>query len=90
VSRRTLGEDHPWTLTSMYDLAIVYKEQGDYDKAEPLLHEAVEGRLLKLGDTNPHTLESINHLIELYEARGKPKKAEEWRAKLPKTEAMQE
>jgi len=29
-------------------------------------------------------------MIELYEAWGKPEKAEEWRAKLPKMEAVEE
>jgi hypothetical protein len=29
-------------------------------------------------------------LIELYEAWGKPKKAKEWRAKLPQTEVVNE
>jgi len=47
-------------------------------------------RRLKLGDTHPHTLESWNNLIELYEALGKQEKAEEWREKLPKTEAVDE
>ena len=42
------------------------------------------GLRLKLVDTHPHKLESWNNLIDLYEAWGKPKKAEEWRAKLPK------
>jgi len=32
----------------------------------------------------------LNQLIELYEARRKPDKAEEWRAKLPQTEAVEE
>ena len=41
----------------------------------------------ELGDNHPHTLESLNNLIKLYEAWGKPEKAEEWRAKLPQTEA---
>jgi len=84
-----LGEDHPETLESKNDLAILYKEQGDYDKAEPLLQEALEGRRLKLGDTHPHTLESWNNLIDLYEAWNKPEKANEWRAKLPQTEAVE-
>jgi hypothetical protein len=35
-------------------------------------------------------LQSLNNLIELYEAWGKPEKAEEWRAKLPETEAVEE
>ncbi len=90
TSRRKLGDDHPWTLTSMNGLANVYKEQGNYDKAESLLIETVEGRRLKLGDTHPHTLESWNSLIDLYEAWGKPQEAEEWRAKLPQIKTSDE
>ncbi len=51
---------------------------------------AVWGRRLTLGDKHPDTLESWNSLIGLYEAWGKPKKAEEWRAKLPRTEAVEQ
>ena len=61
----------------MKNQSVFYKEKGDYDKAETLLIQAVEGRRLKLGDTHPHTLESWNNLIELYEVWGKPEKAEE-------------
>jgi hypothetical protein len=35
-------------------------------------------------------LESLSHLIALYEAWGKPEKAEEWRAKLPQTELVEQ
>jgi hypothetical protein len=59
-------------------------------KAEPLLKGAYEGRRLRLGDTHPHTIESWNNLIELYEAWDKPEKAEEWRAKLPQIEAVEQ
>ncbi|MBL7188357.1 MAG: hypothetical protein ISS70_18685 [Phycisphaerae bacterium] len=52
--------------------------------------QAVDGLRLKLGDTHPHTRESLNNLINLYEAWKKPKKAEEWRAKLPQIEAVNE
>jgi serine/threonine protein kinase/Tfp pilus assembly protein PilF len=85
-----LGDDHPDTLQTKNDWAMLYKEQAQYEKAEPLLFEAIEGRRLKLGDTHPHTIESIKNLIELYEAWNKPEKAEEWRSKLPKTEAVDE
>ena len=85
-----MGDDHPDTLKTKNDLAVLYKEQGEYDKAELLLVEAVEGRRLKLGDTHPHTLESFNNLIELYEAWNKAEKAKEWRTKLPQTEAKRE
>ena len=81
--QRELGDDHPDTLESKNDLAILYKEQGAYDKAEPLLLAAAEGRRLKLGDTHPHTLESWHNLIGLYEAWNKPDQAAQWRTKLP-------
>jgi tetratricopeptide (TPR) repeat protein len=87
LRRQVLGEDHPHTLESKNDLAMLYKEQGRYDEAEPLLLKAVKGRRLKLGDTHPHTIESMNNLIALYEAWNKPEKAEKWREKLPKIEA---
>lgn len=63
-----LGDDHLWTLETKNDLAVLYKEQKQYDKAELLLLEALESRRLKLGDTYQHTLESRNYLIELYQA----------------------
>jgi hypothetical protein len=68
-------------------LTVLYKEQGDHTKAEPLLIEAAKGRHLKLRKTHPYTIESFNSLIELYEAWNKPEKANQWRAKLPQTEA---
>jgi hypothetical protein len=52
--------------------------------------QAIEGHRLKLGDAHPYTLQSLNNLIGLYEAWDKPEKAEEWRAKLPQTEAIEQ
>lgn len=88
--KNKLGPDHTHTLESKNDLGVLYEKQARYDEAENLLLEALKGRRLKLGDTHPHTIESLNNLIELYEAWGKPGKAEEWRAKLKQTEAMDE
>jgi len=67
-----------------------FAKQSDYDKAEPLLLEALEGRRLKLGDTHPHTLQSLNNLIDLYEAWDKPEKDEEWRSKLARCNNAEE
>jgi len=61
-----------------------------YEDSESLLIETVEGRSLKLGDTHPHTQESLNNLIELYETWNKLEKAEEWRAKLSQTKAIEQ
>ena len=71
-------------------LVVLYKEQAQYEKAEPLLLEVVEGRIFKLSDTHPHTIASLNNLNDPYEAWGKPEKAHERRAKLPQTEAVKE
>ena len=82
--------NYPVTLESKNDLARLYKEQGHFDKAEPLLLEALDGRRLKLGDTHPHTLESWNSLIDLYKTWNKPQKANEWRTKLEQIEDFEE
>ncbi|MHC4227507.1 MAG: tetratricopeptide repeat protein [Planctomycetota bacterium] len=81
---------YPYTLESKDSLAVLYKEQGLYDKATPLLREAAEGRSLKLGKSHPHAQESIRNLIGLYEAWNKPDKANEWRAILKQIEDFEE
>ncbi len=86
--QRKLGDDHPACFESMHELSILYKEQERYEEAEKLLLEAIEGRRLKLCDTHPHTIESINNLIDLYEAWNKPEQANQWRAKLPQMEPV--
>jgi hypothetical protein len=57
--QRELGDDHPDTLESKNDLAVLYKEQARYEESEKLLLEALEGRRLKLGDAHPHTIEDL-------------------------------
>ena len=54
LRRWKLGEDHPVTLESKNDIAVLYREQARYDEAEELLLRAIEGRRLKLGDPHPH------------------------------------
>jgi len=78
------------TSESKYDLAMLHKQQGDFDKAQSLLIEAFEGRRIKLNETHPHTQESVKNLIELYEAWNKPEEAEKWKAKPRKAEAVEE
>ena len=42
------------------------------------------------GEEHSETLACLEHFVELYEARNKPEKAEEWRAKLPGTETVEQ
>jgi serine/threonine protein kinase/lipopolysaccharide biosynthesis regulator YciM len=79
-----IADDHPEMLSVINSLGVLRREQKRYEEAEKYFLDAVEGRLLKLGDQHPHTIESTNNLIALYEAWNKLEKAEEWREKLQK------
>ncbi|UCC98001.1 MAG: tetratricopeptide repeat protein, partial [Phycisphaerales bacterium] len=64
--------------------------EAKYDLAEQELGALLKSVRKHLGPTHPETRSCILALIELYEAWNKPEKAEEWRTKLPKTEAERE
>jgi tetratricopeptide (TPR) repeat protein len=40
MNKRTLGPDHPSTVTSLNNLAALYRAMGAYEKAEPLYQQA--------------------------------------------------
>ena len=71
-----LGPEHPDTLTSMNNLAIVYYEQGKYAQAEALHSQTLEIRRRVLGPEHPDTLASMNNLAIVYYEQGKYAQAE--------------
>jgi hypothetical protein len=71
ASERTLGEEHPATLTSINNLAGLYGSQGRYSESEPLDLRALEARERTLGEEHPDTLVSISNLAWLYESQGR-------------------
>jgi CHAT domain-containing protein/tetratricopeptide (TPR) repeat protein len=76
LGEQTLGREHPDTLTSVNNLALLYEAQGRYGEAEPLCKHALEGRERVLGREHPDTLISVNNLAQLYEAQGRYGEAE--------------
>ncbi|GFH55193.1 TPR-like protein [Chaetoceros tenuissimus] len=66
-----LGPDHPRTLTSMNNLALLYYHQGKYDLAEPLYKDCLSKYETKLGPDHPDTLRFFNNLAILYYVQGK-------------------
>ena len=62
LSRETLGDRHPVTLTSMDNLGMLLQAKGDLAAAEPLLREALGGRREVLGARHPKTLAAIKNL----------------------------
>ncbi|MEQ9454002.1 MAG: tetratricopeptide repeat protein, partial [Phycisphaeraceae bacterium] len=61
-----LGDDHPYSLSSMNNLAAIYRAVGDYANAELLYVKALEGSRRIFGDEHPETLTTINNLAVLY------------------------
>jgi eukaryotic-like serine/threonine-protein kinase len=80
IHRRLLGDDHPTTLGSINDLAVMLMSQGKLAEAEPLYREALERKRRVLGEDHPDTLVSINNLGMLFYTEGKFAEAEPlWR-----------
>jgi len=88
--RRVQGREHDRAIHNMVRLGWVYTEQQRYDEAEALLLDAFELSHRVLGPLDQITIESIGKVVELYEAWNKPEQANQWRAKLPQTEAVDE
>ena len=66
-----LGKEHPDTLVSVNNLALLYEAQGRYGEAEPLYRRALEAYERVLGKEHPDTLISVNNLAGLYQAQGR-------------------
>ena len=74
--RANLGADHPATLDSAHNLAVVASRQGHYDEARELLEPTLAARRRVLGDTDPETLASLSNIGELAVADGDLETAE--------------
>jgi TIR domain/Tetratricopeptide repeat len=66
ASQRMLGDDHPVTLTSMYNLADTYRHLSRLEEARQLHQQTLAARRRVLGPDDPHTLASMNNLAETY------------------------
>jgi len=76
IRRRELGEDSPEALQSMNNLAVLYLQQGEASRAEPLCLKVLEVRRRVLGEDHPDTLISMNNLAGAYRFEGKYAQAE--------------
>jgi tetratricopeptide (TPR) repeat protein len=73
---RVLGAEHPDTLTSVNNLAVLYESQGRLGEAEPLYLRALAGSERVLGAVHPDTLTSVNNLAVLRYRQGRLGEAE--------------
>ncbi|KAI9775783.1 MAG: hypothetical protein M1816_005768, partial [Peltula sp. TS41687] len=74
---KALGKEHPHTLTSVSNLALVLQDQGKYEAAEEMNWRALEGYEKALGKEHPDTLTSVSILALVLQHQGKYEAAEE-------------
>jgi tetratricopeptide (TPR) repeat protein len=71
-----LEPDHPDTVSSLSNLADLYKAQHKYELAEPLYQRALSIREQVLAPAHPDTASSLDKLADLYSAQHKYELAE--------------
>jgi tetratricopeptide (TPR) repeat protein len=76
LRQRVLGESHHDTLTSMHELAEVYRYQDEYAKAEKLFLQTLDVQRRVLGEEHRDTLDTMDTLAQLYGSEGKYAQAE--------------
>ncbi|KAI4592133.1 hypothetical protein KJ359_011508 [Pestalotiopsis sp. 9143b] len=72
-----LGANHPYTLTSVSNLAGAVQNQGKYEEAEQMNRRVLDGREKALGKDHPDTLTSISNLAGVLRDQGKYEEAEQ-------------
>ena len=70
-----LGSEHPDFATTLDNLATLYREIGDYEKALPLYQRALDIREKVLGSEHPDFATTLDNLAGLYENMGAYTKA---------------
>jgi Flp pilus assembly protein TadD len=71
-----LGREHPDTLTSMSNLALVLGRQGKYEEAEAMNRQTLALKETVLGREHPDTLTSMSNLALVLGRQGKYEEAE--------------
>ncbi|KAJ4345915.1 uncharacterized protein N0V89_012051 [Didymosphaeria variabile] len=80
--KKELGVQHPDTLTSLNNLAVVLQDQEKYDEAEELHRKALKGSEEELGMQHPDTLQSVKNLILVLQYQGKDVEVEKLKRRL--------
>ncbi len=72
-----LGKEHPNTFQSINNVGSVRLNQLDYNEAELLYRQALEGRKKVLGLNHSDTLQSVSNLGKVLEKLNRLKEAED-------------
>jgi CHAT domain-containing protein/tetratricopeptide (TPR) repeat protein len=67
LARQDLGEGHPRYATSLNNLAMLYRDMGDFAQAEPIYRQALKILRVAGGEETRHDYaKALNNLAELY------------------------
>ncbi len=70
IREKALGPEHPDTVTSLNNFALMLRDQGDLAGARPLVERALAIREKALGPEHPDTATSLNNFALLLQAQG--------------------
>ncbi len=70
MRKRVLGDEHPDTLISLNNLALLFDNKGEFDRALPLYEECLAKRKRVLGDEHHDTHDSLDNLAGLFKSKG--------------------
>ncbi|KAF8451346.1 hypothetical protein BDZ91DRAFT_669232, partial [Kalaharituber pfeilii] len=63
---KALGTEHPTTLTTVNNIAALFQDMGQHDKALEYFQRALVGREKALGTEHPTTLTTVNNIAALF------------------------
>jgi len=76
IKRRILGDkDHIEIATSINNIALIFKERNDYDRALELFRKALRMKRSTVGDNSPDVASTIVNIANIYELKGELNKA---------------
>ena len=76
IHEKALGSEHPCVAWSLNNLAVLYREQGQYAEAERLLKRALAIREKALGPNHPDVATVRENYAELLRRTGRVEEAE--------------
>ncbi|MCP3964437.1 MAG: tetratricopeptide repeat protein [bacterium] len=75
IRKKKSGREHPDTVSSLNNLAALYRDQGDYKRAAPLLDRALKILARLVGPENPFVATILSNRASLYRAQGEYSRA---------------
>jgi len=76
IKRRLVGDtDHSEIATSINNIALVFRERKDYDRALTLFRKSLRMKRSTVGDNSPKVALTIVNIANIYELKGNLNKA---------------